>query len=164
MFKFFTSVLVFCLTTVCVVSQTTFELEDTATISRLNLQDQILVNQPVVSSSVLNNLVFVEQMGSGNSISLDVISSKSNIEINQSGTGNFIDLEYHAQEINSLVVQNGANNRVTDFSLDPQKTVNTIVTQNGNNLEVQKFGSNSISNGLQIHQTGSFKTIIVNSF
>tara|TARA_R110000772_G_scaffold107481_1_gene209852 strand:- start:750 stop:1223 length:474 start_codon:yes stop_codon:yes gene_type:complete len=110
------------------------------------------------------NSVIAVQVGLNNVGNVYVKSSKALVNLSQYGNNNVVDLNYDVYQINSTIAQQGSNNSVVDYVFSPNDAVNTFITQNGNNLSVQKFGANSITNGLQINMTGSDKTIIVNSF
>ena len=110
------------------------------------------------------NTLFINQVGLNNQAFVNVTSSQSNVHVSQFGRDNFADLSYTGNNIQAMVKQNGENNSVTDYVLFAQDGLNTEITQNGTNLNVFKFGSNSITNGLKINMTGSDKTIFLNSF
>lgn len=144
-------------------SQTDTEIDNLKAAGQLDQYAKMLSQvdaRPVVRPG---NAVFVEQIGSNEAI-ISVTSSQSNVEVFQKGNNNYVDLDYKAAEISSLVVQEGNNNTATDYVHYSQDAANTVITQYGDNLTVQKFGSNSITNGLQINMTGSDKTVIVNSY
>ena len=112
----------------------------------------------------LQNSVIAVQVGSNNVGTVYVKSSKSLVNVSQYGNNNVVDLNYDVFQVNSVITQQGTNNSVIDYVFSANDAVNTFITQNGNNLSVQKYGANSITNGLQINMTGSDKTIIMNSF
>ncbi|GHC55574.1 hypothetical protein [Ulvibacter litoralis] len=144
-------------------AQTTTEIDDLKGTGQLDQYTKMMSQvdaRPVVAPG---NSVFVEQIGTNKAI-ISVTSSQSKVEVFQKGNNNAVDLNYNTSEISSLVIQEGDNNVATDYVHNSQEPSNTVITQYGDNLNVQKFGSNSITNGLQINMTGVNKTIIVNSF
>jgi hypothetical protein len=110
------------------------------------------------------NILLISQVGLNNEAFVNVNSSQSTVEVSQIGRDNFTDLSYTGNNIQAMVKQNGEKNSVTDYVLFAEEGLNTEITQNGTNLNVIKFGSNSITDGLKINMTGSDKTIILNSF
>lgn len=144
-------------------AQTSDELNDLRIVEQLELYN-VVINQVDANVTPEGNTVLINQIGINNEVILRVTSSQSKVEVFQTGKNNFVDLNYYGTEINSLVMQDGIDNSVLDYVFSLNDPVNTFITQDGNNLHIEKFGSNSITNGLQINMTGSDKTIIINSF
>lgn len=144
-------------------AQTTTEIDDLKGTGQLDQYSKMITQESIRPVVNPGNVVFVEQIGANEAI-ISVTSSQSKVDVYQKGDNNFVDLNYNTAEISSLVIQEGNNNVATDYVFNAQDPANTVITQYGDNLNVQKFGSNSITDGLQINMKGSNKTIIVNSF
>jgi hypothetical protein len=145
------------------IAQKNNDLKDLNIIEQLDLFN-VAINQVDASIIPKGNRVLINQIGINNSAILNVSSSQSNVEVLQTGRNNLVDLSYYGTEINSIVKQDGIDNSVLDYVFSLNDPINTFITQDGSNLHIEKFGSNSITNGLQINMTGSDKTVIINSF
>lgn len=132
----------------------------------VGLQDYFfqVKDESYISNVKSGNALLITQVGINNEAYVNVISSQSDVEVSQFGRDNFTDLSYSGNNIQAKVRQNGENNIVTDYMLFTQDGLKTEITQNGSNLTIFKFGSNSITDGLKINMTGSYKTLVLNSF
>ncbi|AYN03118.1 hypothetical protein [Flavobacterium sp. 140616W15] len=108
-----------------------------------------------------NNIVNIMQIGNYNTSDVSIISNNANVVLSQIGNENYINMYKKAPEINQSVVQTGNNNMVSDFSLYSSGAINMSIIQNGSNLNVFNNGSNSISEGMRITQTGNSGTIYI---
>jgi hypothetical protein len=108
-----------------------------------------------------NNIVKIMQIGAYNAIDVSIISNKSNVVLNQIGNDNYINMYKKAPEVNQSVVQSGNNNMISDFSLYSSGAINMSINQRGDNLTIFNNGSNSISEGMKITQTGNSGTIYI---
>ncbi|KFF13864.1 hypothetical protein [Flavobacterium hydatis] len=108
-----------------------------------------------------NNIVKIMQIGAYNAADVSVISNNSNVALNQIGNNNYINMYKKAPEVNQSVVQSGNNNMISDFSLYSSGAINMSINQRGDNLTIFNNGSNSISEGMKITQTGNSGTIYI---
>jgi hypothetical protein len=108
-----------------------------------------------------NNIVKIMQIGAYNAADVSVISNNSNVALNQIGNDNYINMYKKAPEVNQSVVQSGNNNMISDFSLYSSGAINMSINQRGDNLTIFNNGSNSISEGMKITQTGNSGTIYI---
>jgi len=113
---------------------------------------------------IRNNTVFIQQIGRGNQAFLDITAQSSNIRLSQNGEQNLIDINETSREIEKFITQNGNNNRVTDFSFNPDISTTLEILQEGENLSFERFGSNDLTKNLKFKMTGNSRTIIVRSF
>ncbi len=118
-------------------------------------------NKTVQASS---SSVFITQVGDSNVSIVKVASPNHNVNLNQSGNYNTIDLDLKADKITTLVNQSGDNNLVIDYSFGANKEINNTFRQKGNNLTIEKFGTNSFTDDIQINMTGTDRTVIVRSY
>ncbi|MEW7280678.1 hypothetical protein ABW636_18975 [Aquimarina sp. 2201CG1-2-11] len=121
-----------------------------------------LINQQTTSS--IGNMVYIQQIGTGNLVTSNSTSEFSNINIVQNGDYNKVEIDEHAKEVEKTILQTGTNNSVTDFSFNADISTKLELTQEGNNLIFEKFGSNELSKNLKFKMSGESRTIIIRSF
>jgi len=110
------------------------------------------------------NSVFIQQVGTNNTVLSNTIAESSDIKIFQNGDENIVEINESAKEIEKLITQNGNNNLIIDFSLNPDISTNLELLQEGSNLIFERYGSNELSKNLKFKMTGEARTIIVRSF
>ncbi|WP_299608161.1 hypothetical protein [uncultured Aquimarina sp.] len=130
----------------------------------LNQLQNNSVVQAQRESFMNNNSVFIQQVGTNNQVFSTITAQTSDIRLNQNGEQNLIDINETSRDIEKFITQNGNNNRVIDFSFNPEVSTNLEILQDGDNLSFEKFGSNELSNNLKFKMTGNARTIIVRSF
>lgn len=108
-----------------------------------------------------NNYVAITQIGNYNFSSVNVNATSAQINIEQNGNNNAVDIDKAGNQINESIYQNGNNNYIQDQSYYSNQNSTSQFTQLGDNLSLYSYGSNSISEGLNIVQTGSQKSIII---
>jgi hypothetical protein len=117
---------------------------------------------PSLSDGV--NTVFIQQMGTGNTVLSNSIAASSNIKIIQKGDQNLVEINEFSRRIEKSIMQTGNNNAVIDFSFNPDVSTNLELIQEGNNHIFERFGSNELSKNLKFKMSGNARTIIVRSF
>lgn len=115
-------------------------------------------------SAVVQNGVFIQQVGTGNRVNSSIVSTKSNTNYVQNGDFNEIDTEVNAEVVQQNILQQGNGNTVVDFSAIRSAETSLNVSQNGNHSNLVNYGSNSISNDLQFKMNGDSQTIIVKNY
>ncbi|AZQ44075.1 hypothetical protein [Nonlabens ponticola] len=108
-------------------------------------------NNPVTRG----NSVFIEQAGFGNQASVTAASDNSEINLFQSGNFNQSFIKLNATSIRENVLQRGNSNLFIDYSVHGARTHNVDLIQDGSYNTVISAGRNSISERLQINQTGN---------
>lgn len=133
------------------------------TLSQVN-DIQLQDTKDIVSISQGVNAVFIQQIGTNNSVSSNIVAESSDIRIVQNGNENKVEIEETAKEIEKLITQTGTNNSVIDFSFNSNLSTTLELIQEGDNLIFERFGTNELSKSLKFKMTGDAKTIIVRSF
>lgn len=110
------------------------------------------------------NSVFIQQVGTNNTVLSNIVAESSDIKIFQNGDQNTVEINESAKEIEKIITQNGNNNSVIDFSLNPNISTNLELIQEGSNLIFERYGTNELSKNLKFKMTGEARTIIVRSF
>ena len=114
-----------------------------------------------------SNGIFIRQIGDENVARLTTASDNdglARIDLLQRGDNNYADITDASQEFYKNVIQNGDGNRVLDYSLPTNLTTNFQLLQDGNNLYLEKVGTNSLTENMQVNMTGSARTVIIRSF
>jgi len=124
-----------------------------------NTQQNTLQNQ------LNSKRVYVTQIGDYNMVEATVYAPKYKLDLNQVGNNNLIDVKLKAtQFIDYEVLQVGNDNKVIDYNFGKQQVINSSFNQIGDNLKIENYGSNSISEKLQINMTGQSRTITINNY
>ncbi len=108
-----------------------------------------------------NNYVLVSQSGNYNYANVNIKSNYSQINIVQNGNENLVNIDKNVPQIQENIYQNGNNNYIQDYTAYSNQNSNTQFNQLGNNLTIFSNGTNSISQNLQITQTGDSGTIYI---
>ena len=149
-----------------IVAQDVDEQETERDLQILQISDFFSQAAQSNATTLQNNMnrVFIQQIGSNNSVNAFVRSSSSDITVLQNGNSNVIDINETADEVIKVLEQTGDNNRIIDFSFAPNSSTSLELIQDGSNLIFEKFGSNELSNSLKFQMSGADRTIIVRSF
>lgn len=115
-------------------------------------------------STIIGNLVSVQQIGDFNIANVTAITQTSNISVVQSGNSNQVDLTYNTLSVFTSLNQLGNANQVIDFVSDPNSNPALDLTQQGNNLSFERYGVNNLTNSLKFTQTEASPAIIVRSY
>ncbi len=108
-----------------------------------------------------NNYALVSQTGNFNYSNVNIKSNYSQINIVQNGNENLVNIDKNVPQIQETIYQNGNNNYIQDYTSYSNQNSNTQFNQLGNNLTIFSNGTNSISQNLQITQTGDSGTIYI---
>ena len=118
-------------------------------------------NNQNMSLGVVNNIIFIQQVGDNNQVDSSITSNVSNVTLTQDGRDNYIFIDKTASEINQFVSQQGNNNEVYDFNFSSENPLNNNFSQSGNNLNLINIGANSISKEITVKQSGNSGTVII---
>jgi len=113
---------------------------------------------------LMNNNVFISQIGANNLMKVKTQSKNSDIDLLQYGDQNRIYLDIVANTIEESVAQYGNNNVFSDYSTSGLDYHSAEIIQTGNSHNLTWFGGNSISEKIKINMQGESKTIIVRNF
>ncbi|MEO9894671.1 hypothetical protein [Aurantibacter sp.] len=127
-----------------------------------NLQSvtQVQSNVPQAAS----NSVYIQQIGSNNSSLVQSKSDYSTISLVQNGNANNADIDVAAKTFSTNVLQNGNNNFLLEYGNSPSLNLERNIIQNGNEQNVVIFGSNSLTDKIQLNLQGNAKSITIRNF
>lgn len=108
-----------------------------------------------------SNYVLVSQTGNYNYSNVNIKSNYSQINIVQNGNENLVNIDKNVSQLQENIYQEGNNNYIQDYTAYSNQSSNTQFNQLGNNLTIFSNGTNSISQNLQITQTGDSGTIYI---
>ena len=130
----------------------------------ITIQD--LLNEKLKPKQQLEktNGIYIQQIGTQNTLVSKVNSSSSKVILYQDGNLNNIDLDITAKSYLSKIDQKGNNNQIFDDVYAPESNISLDLSQDGNNHRFERHGSNSIGNKLKFKIKGNDKTIIVRNF
>jgi hypothetical protein len=151
---------------VCVSAQTYQDekkMVNSTSLESSNAQLNFLSKTSSTQSFNINkgNSVLIDQVGQGNISKVLVVSDDSEIKILQDGFQNKSFIFLRADMIRENVQQIGNNNLFLDYSLHGAKSHKVDLIQNGSYNEVISVGNNSLSERLQLKQTGIGKTALI---
>lgn len=115
-------------------------------------------------TNILNNGVFISQVGAENSIYTNTTAETINLNLIQKGNSNEISLEVTAKNISETVIQNGSNNSFLDFSDNNTLFHGAEVLQSGNYQNLVWFGNNSLAEKLKVTMRGEGKSVTIRNF
>lgn len=116
------------------------------------------------TQSVSSNSVYIDQIGSENTVISTTHSQTSDINLLQRGNGNTMFLDITANEIIQNILQQGNDNDYFNITSNPSGTHAVDLIQNGNNQDFTMYGSNTISERLKINMTGDNRSLIIRNF
>lgn len=111
-----------------------------------------------------NSSVYVTQMGQYNTVWSNIKADQAVLDYSQLGDNNYIQVEAAASQVSQIVSQIGDSNSFQNYAFRDFNTQGIELLQKGSNNDVQIFGSNSISQGMKIQVSGSYKTILVRNY
>ncbi len=166
MYKRLISNIVLLFITASMVAQTYKEEKQVVRSNSLDSKEEQLnyVNNNLINSGLLQqrrNSVFIEQVGQGNVGVIAISSDNSEVNLFQDGFENKSFIFLKADVIRQNVQQIGNQNLFLDYSLHGAKSHTVDLKQNGNYNEVISVGKNSISERLQLNQTGVGKRAFI---
>lgn len=116
-------------------------------------------------TSLVENSIFLNQIGERNLSDVLIIADKSEVSIYQNGNDNEVNLKVKAGEVTENIIQIGDNNYFVDISLLKSSTPREIdIYQKGKDQSIIMTGSNSLSDKMKIKQKGNNSMLIINNF
>lgn len=115
-------------------------------------------------TDILNNGIYISQIGAENSIYTNTTAETINLNLIQNGNSNEISLEVTAKNISETVIQNGNNNSFLDFSDNNMLFHGAEVLQSGNYQNLVWFGNNSLAEKLKVTMRGEGKSVTIRNF
>ncbi|MRI02087.1 hypothetical protein GH721_16195 [Kriegella sp. EG-1] len=127
-----------------------------------NLQSvsQVQSNVPQAAS----NAVYIQQIGSNNNSAVQTQTDYSTISLVQNGNANNADINVAAKTFSTNVLQNGNNNFLLEYGNAPSLNLERNIIQNGNEQNVVIFGSNTLTEKIQLNLQGNAKSITIRNF
>ena len=111
-----------------------------------------------------NSSVYVNQIGDYNSLFSSTNTVQDQSVYSQRGDYNSVDVSVRSNVVKQNVEQLGNGNSFENYSYNSFNRQEVEVMQKGNNIDIQVFGSNSMSEGMKILVTGNDKALIVRNF
>lgn len=112
--------------------------------------------------NVVNNGVYINQIGNNNTSTVQTQSQITDIELSQLGNSNTIDLNLKATAIDYTVLQQGNDNLLLEYNLfDNKQLIERSVEQNGNNQNLVIHGNNSIVDKMKIKMSEGSQSLII---
>ncbi|WP_340063856.1 hypothetical protein [Ascidiimonas aurantiaca] len=108
--------------------------------------------------------VYIYQSGEFNTAHVYTRGNGSSVSVNQLGLNNNTELFSEYTVLESHILQQGSNNRITAHYFGNEGAVFNEFVQNGSNLTLEKYGANSISQGIRVTMQGQSRSIIIRSY
>ncbi len=157
--------IVFLICSMSLTAQTYKEEKQVVNSSSLDSKEKQLnyVNNLQTNAGFLQNRnsVFIDQVGQDNVAQVSVASNDSQVKLLQDGFNNQSFIFLKADVIRQDVRQIGNQNLFLDYSLHGARSHKVNLVQDGNYNEVISVGKNSISERLQLNQTGVGKRAFI---
>ncbi len=165
-FKIVLVVTIFCFSNV--ITAQTYNNANASTITGFDnqaSQENFLLNQNTnITISTASNSVFIAQVGSDNAVISTTESLDSTVTLIQDGDSNLTVLNIDANTLQQTVIQKGDNNTFLDYSPFKTDVRNATINQTGDNQNLTMFGSNSLSEKINVTMTGQNQSIIIRNF
>ena len=127
-------------------------------------QQQVSPTIPIISNQAIQQINIL-QSGNENQLLASMNGNNNVLEAKQFGNGNFGSFDISGNNATEIILQNGSDNFFHNYSLLTTLNPTTFqVVQNGEGNTIDKFGSNSITDGMTIIQTGNDMSLIIISF
>ncbi|NCT16974.1 MAG: hypothetical protein COZ75_05285 [Flavobacteriaceae bacterium CG_4_8_14_3_um_filter_34_10] len=134
-----------------------------STLNFLSSQNSSAIqNRSLVASN--SGSIFIEQIGTGNTLVANTRSKINDFTFSQNGESNNIYLDINATTISQSITQIGNKNQFLNITTNLFGLHNAEVVQNGNNQDITLYGNNNLSNKIKIYMQGNDKSVIVRNF
>lgn len=111
-----------------------------------------------------SNSIYIDQIGSNNTISLKSFTESSTIDLTQNGNNNVVKLNFTALSAVENFHQLGDNHYLAAYGNTPSLNLQRTVNQTGSGQRLTIHGNNSISEKMQLNMKGATSTIIIRNF
>ena len=108
-----------------------------------------------------NTYITISQIGNYNNSNINISANYGQIDVYQNGNDNSAVIDRQGNQIDESVFQIGNNNYIQDYSPNIYENSSIQLNQYGDNLSLYNYGTNSLTNSLNILQTGSDKVIYI---
>ena len=167
-FKTFTILIVFTMSSTCLAQNTVEEtrpLDHIKEIGIKNMLPNFSIN-PAQTGTIVShsNNIYIDQVGSNNSIRVSTSTESSSIDLVQNGKNNIMRLGFSALTAADVVHQHGDNHYLAAFGKSPSLNLQRTINQSGYGQNLTIHGSNSLSEKMQLNMKGSASTIIIRNF
>ncbi len=108
-----------------------------------------------------NTYITISQIGNYNNSNVDIKSNYGQVDVYQNGNYNSLSIDRQGNQVNESVSQIGNYNHIQDYSPNVYENSSIQLNQYGNNLSLYNYGTNSLTNSLNIIQTGSDQVVYI---
>jgi hypothetical protein len=122
-------------------------------------QNELINNQ--TNNIQENTYITISQIGNYNNSTVDIKSNYGQIDVYQNGNNNTLAIDRQGNQVNESVSQIGNNNYIQDYSPNIYENSSIQLNQYGDNLSLYNYGTNSLTNSLNILQTGSEQVVYI---
>ncbi len=130
-----------------------------------NIVPNFSINPTQISSITSHsNNIYIDQIGSNNTIRINAVTQRSNIDLIQNGNSNTVRLNFSALSAAETIQQQGDNHHLAAFGNTPSLNLQRTVNQEGYGQKLIIHGSNSLSEKIQLNMKGAASTIIIRNF
>ncbi len=122
-------------------------------------QNELINNQ--TNNIQENTYVTISQIGNYNNSNINLSSNYGQIDVYQNGNNNSTNIYRQGNQVNESVSQIGNNNYIQDYSPNFYENSSIQLNQYGDNLSLYNYGTNSLTNSLNIIQTGNDQVVYI---
>lgn len=110
------------------------------------------------------NNIYIEQIGTSNTVDVKTNTNSGNIEVIQSGTQNTIRMNVAGLVVSDQIKQSGSDHFFSQYANTPSLIMQRQINQNGYNQSLTIHGNNSISEKIRLNMNGSLNNVIIRNF
>lgn len=140
--------------------ETSLSLVESLSPEILQVVSETQVNLP----SNLSNSIYIQQIGTDNSASVNLQTTSNELNLLQNGNSNLARIDISAKAAIHNIAQEGNGNFLIEYGNRPDLTLERNINQNGNDHGVVIFGSNSLTDNIFLNLQGNSKTITIRNF
>lgn len=144
-----------------------FHLTAQDNLTHNRIQNLVGVNFQAIAqkgNKLVNNEVFINQIGDRNQVYTSVRTQENKSVYIQNGNFNNIYSNVSAKTFASSIVQSGDGHKAFNFVRSPGEEVSLELNQQGSSHHFEQFGSNSIGNKMKFQMSGDSRSLIIRNF
>lgn len=161
-------ILLFITSSICFAQNTVEKIQPQDLVTEIGLENiasTLNVNPVQIQKTLSNsNNIYINQIGSNNTIKVKTATQHSAIDLAQEGNNNILKLNFSAMSATETIRQQGENHFISAYGNTPSLNLERTINQEGYGQNLTIHGNNSLSEKMQLNMKGSASTIIIRNF
>ncbi|MGB6151420.1 MAG: hypothetical protein WBG48_05460 [Pricia sp.] len=119
---------------------------------------------PAEPSANASGSAYIYQIGNDNIGKIKTYGENNAVELVQNGNANRADINVSANTVVHSTLQNGNGNVFLEYGKASHLNLERTILQNGNHQNLSIFGSNSLTESIQLNMEGDAQALTIRSF